>query len=53
MGAEAIGNEASPAQVQGMLAELHRAIEAGALGFSTSLSKTHSDGDGRGARWCR
>ena len=53
MGAEAIGNEASPAQVQGMLAELHRAIEAGALGFSTSLSKTHSDGDGQpvASRW--
>jgi N-acyl-D-aspartate/D-glutamate deacylase len=47
MGADAVGNEASETQVADMVALLHRSIEAGGLGFSTTLSSTHSDGDGR------
>ena len=47
MGADAVGNEASEAQLADMVALLHRSIEAGGLGFSTTLSSTHSDGDGR------
>jgi N-acyl-D-aspartate/D-glutamate deacylase len=53
MGADAIGNEATPEQIEAMVAELHRSIEAGGLGLSTTLSRTHSDGDGQpvASRW--
>jgi N-acyl-D-aspartate/D-glutamate deacylase len=36
-----------------MVAELHTAIDAGGLGFSTTLARTHSDGDGQpvSSRW--
>ncbi len=53
MGREAVGREATDAEVAAMVAELERAIEAGGLGFSTTLSKTHSDGDGQpvASRW--
>ena len=47
MGADAIGNEATPEQLAEMVGLLHEAIEAGGLGFSTTLSSTHSDGDGQ------
>lgn len=46
MGPEGTGNEASPEQVEAMKAELRAAIEAGGIGFSSSLAFTHSDGDG-------
>ncbi len=53
MGEDAIGNEATPVQIDGMVRVLHESIEAGAIGFSTTLSATHSDGDGRpvASRW--
>ena len=53
MGAEAVGREATDDELGAMVRELHSAIEAGGLGFSTTLSKTHSDGDGRpvASRW--
>ncbi|HZP30801.1 MAG TPA: amidohydrolase family protein, partial [Acidimicrobiia bacterium] len=53
MGKAATGNEASPADLERMVGLLHEAIEAGGLGFSTSLSFTHSDGDGEpvASRW--
>ncbi|MBK6855681.1 MAG: amidohydrolase family protein [Microthrixaceae bacterium] len=53
MGADAIGNEASPEQVAEMQRVLSESIEAGALGFSTTQSRTHSDGDGQpvSSRW--
>jgi len=53
MGAEAVGREATPDEVQAMVTELARSIAAGGLGFSTTLSKTHSDGDGQpvASRW--
>jgi N-acyl-D-aspartate/D-glutamate deacylase len=53
MGDDAVGNEASDDQLAEMERLLHESIDAGALGFSTTLSFTHSDGDGRpvASRW--
>ena len=53
MGAEAVEREATDAEVAAMVRELHTSIEAGGLGFSTTLSYTHSDGDGKpvASRW--
>ncbi|MGZ4801706.1 MAG: N-acyl-D-amino-acid deacylase family protein [Acidimicrobiia bacterium] len=53
MGKEAVEREATDAEVAAMVQELHSAIEAGGLGFSTTLSYTHSDGDGKpvASRW--
>jgi N-acyl-D-aspartate/D-glutamate deacylase len=53
MGADAIGHEANHDQVAAMVDALHQSIEAGGLGFSTTLSHTHSDGDGQpvASRW--
>ncbi len=47
MGPDAIGHEATEAQLADMIRILHASIEAGGLGFSTTLSSTHSDGDGQ------
>lgn len=47
MGADAIGNPASPDQLKEIVALLHESLEAGGMGFSTTLSATHSDGDGK------
>lgn len=54
MGADAVGHKASPEQVNSMIATLHEALDAGGLGFSTSLSFTHMDGEGQPvpSRWC-
>jgi N-acyl-D-aspartate/D-glutamate deacylase len=53
MGADSVGNEATPAQLDAMVQLLHDSIAAGGLGFSTTLSFTHSDGDGQpvASRW--
>lgn len=53
MGADAVGSEATPDQVAAMVGLLHESLEAGGLGFSTTLSFTHSDGDGQpvASRW--
>lgn len=53
MGADAVGGPASPAQVEAMVGELAKAIRAGALGFSTTMSSSHADGDGQpvASRW--
>jgi N-acyl-D-aspartate/D-glutamate deacylase len=53
MGEAAVGNEASPDQLDEMRRVLGESIAAGGLGFSTTLSRTHSDGDGRpvASRW--
>jgi len=53
MGAESVGNEASDDQVDEMTRLLHEAIDAGGMGFSTTLSFTHSDADGEpvASRW--
>ncbi|GAU67461.1 putative hydrolase [Streptomyces sp. NBRC 110611] len=48
MGADAVsGSPPSRRQMAEMLALLHAAMDAGAWGFSTTQSSTHSDGDGR------
>ena len=53
MGERAVGSEASEDEVAEMVALLGTSIEAGGLGFSTSLSYTHADGDGQpvASRW--
>ena len=53
MGADAIGSEATPEQIAAMRAELGRALDAGALGFSFTQASSHSDGDGQpvASRW--
>jgi N-acyl-D-aspartate/D-glutamate deacylase len=53
MGKEAVEREATEDEVAEMVAELEASIEAGGLGFSTTLSYTHSDGDGKpvASRW--
>jgi N-acyl-D-aspartate/D-glutamate deacylase len=47
MGDRAVGGDATPEDVAGMVAALHAALEEGALGFSTSQVHTHNDGDGQ------
>ena len=53
MGPDSVGNEATPAQLDAITALLHDSLTAGGLGFSTTLSFTHSDGDGKpvASRW--
>lgn len=53
MGEEAVGSEASPEQLEEMKRVLADSLEAGGLGFSTTLSRTHADGDGQpvASRW--
>ncbi|MEO6988721.1 MAG: amidohydrolase family protein [Aquihabitans sp.] len=53
MGADAVGQEATPEQIAEMQRVLGESIEAGGFGFSTTLSRTHSDGDGQpvASRW--
>ncbi|MGC0331311.1 N-acyl-D-aspartate/D-glutamate deacylase [Streptomyces sp. SAI-170] len=46
MGADAIGGQPSDVQLASMVGLLHEAMDAGAWGFSTTQSSTHSDGDG-------
>jgi N-acyl-D-aspartate/D-glutamate deacylase len=53
MGADSIGKEATPEQLDAMVRLLHESLDAGGMGFSTTLSFTHSDGDGQpvASRW--
>ena len=46
MGADAVGGAASDDQIIEMERQLHDALDAGAMGFSTSQAHTHNDGDG-------
>ncbi|NCY17369.1 MAG: hypothetical protein EBX39_11505, partial [Actinobacteria bacterium] len=46
MGADAVGNEADPAQLDAMVALLHESILAGGIGFSSTASNSHSDHQG-------
>ncbi|HVT64923.1 MAG TPA: D-aminoacylase [Mycobacteriales bacterium] len=47
MGADATDREATDDEIKQLVAVLHSSIEAGGLGFSTTLSRTHSDGEGK------
>ncbi|MFJ5176320.1 amidohydrolase family protein [Streptomyces griseoviridis] len=47
MGADAVGGQPSDEQLDQMLGLLHAAMDAGAWGFSTTQSSTHTDGDGQ------
>jgi N-acyl-D-aspartate/D-glutamate deacylase len=47
MGDDAVGGQATAEQIERMVALLHDALDAGALGFSTSQSQTHNDGAGQ------
>jgi N-acyl-D-aspartate/D-glutamate deacylase len=47
MGGDAVGGEAGPEQIEKMVGVLHDALNAGALGLSTSQSPTHNDGAGQ------
>ena len=53
MGDRAVGEEASTEEIEKMVEELEKCIESGALGFSSSQSYTHTDGDGEPipSRW--
>ncbi len=46
MGEAAVGERATPDQLQAMVALLGQSIEAGGLGFSSTFSASHSDHDG-------
>jgi len=46
MGERAVGHEASEAELAEMVALLRTSLEEGGLGFSSTVSPTHNDGDG-------
>ena len=46
MGERAVGQEASEAELAEMVELLRTSIEEGGLGFSSTVSPTHNDGDG-------
>ena len=46
MGERAVGHEASEAELAEMVALLKTSLEEGGLGFSSTVSPTHNDGDG-------
>ncbi|MFI1359588.1 amidohydrolase family protein [Streptomyces sp. NPDC020898] len=47
MGPDAVGGQPTEAQLADMLRLFHEAMDAGAWGFSTTQSSSHSDGDGK------
>ncbi|MEV1068727.1 D-aminoacylase [Streptomyces sp. NPDC050263] len=47
MGPKAVGGQPSDEQLAAIVKLLHEAMDAGAWGFSTTQSSTHSDGDGQ------
>jgi N-acyl-D-aspartate/D-glutamate deacylase len=47
MGDDAVGGDATAEQIGRMVTLLHDALDAGALGLSTSQSHTHNDGAGQ------
>jgi N-acyl-D-aspartate/D-glutamate deacylase len=53
MGERAVGNEATPKELEAMKALLRKSLEEGGCGLSTTVSPTHSDhnGDPVPSRW--
>ncbi|MFP6608024.1 MAG: amidohydrolase family protein [Myxococcota bacterium] len=47
MGERAVGSEANDAELEQMVNLLHESLEQGGMGFSTTISPTHNDGDGK------
>ncbi len=47
MGKDATEREATPEEIDAMREQVREAMEAGALGFSTSMAPTHIGGDGK------
>jgi N-acyl-D-aspartate/D-glutamate deacylase len=47
MGERAVGHEATAAEQAAMVALLRRSLAEGGLGFSSTVSPTHNDGDGQ------
>jgi N-acyl-D-aspartate/D-glutamate deacylase len=47
MGEDAVGHEATPEQLDAMVALLRESIREGGLGFSSSRAPTHNDGEGQ------
>lgn len=47
MGERAVGHEATPDELKQMVALLRTSIQEGGMGFSSTISPTHNDGDGR------
>ncbi|MGE0384502.1 MAG: amidohydrolase family protein [Gammaproteobacteria bacterium] len=46
MGERAVGHEASPADLLGMVSLLRRSLAEGGMGFSSTISNSHNDADG-------
>ena len=53
MGERAVGEKSTPEELKQMKALLGKSIAEGAMGFSTTISSTHNDGDGQPvpSRW--
>ena len=47
MGERAVGHEATPVEQGAMVALLRTSLSEGGLGFSSTISPTHNDGDGQ------
>jgi N-acyl-D-aspartate/D-glutamate deacylase len=47
MGERAVGHEATPEEQAAMVALLRASLSEGGLGFSSTISPTHNDGDGQ------
>jgi N-acyl-D-aspartate/D-glutamate deacylase len=47
MGERSVGSEASREELEAMCALLARSLEEGGMGFSSTVSPTHNDGDGQ------
>jgi N-acyl-D-aspartate/D-glutamate deacylase len=47
MGERAVGHEATPAELDAMRALLAASLREGGLGFSSTISPTHNDGEGQ------
>ena len=47
MGPRAVGEQASPDELEAMKALLAKSLREGGLGFSTAISPAHNDGDGQ------
>lgn len=47
MGEDAVGSEATPLQLEAMVALLERSLSEGGLGFSSTRAPTHNDAEGQ------